>query len=134
VGGAANSRTGAGTLGFSASPSFASSTSTFLPTFFLTSANSTVPAYQQALGVASGNAPYNLYGPGNYDVDISSRRSFSLHVFGLIPDQLASGYVQRNQSHPVRGHRDNARQFELRGCWFASEHVAGYSAFGRIEF
>jgi hypothetical protein len=60
VGGAANSRTGAGTLGFSASPSFASNTSTFLPTFFLTSTNSTIPAYQPALGVASGNA----YGTG----------------------------------------------------------------------
>jgi hypothetical protein len=31
---------------------------------------------------APRTAPYNLYGPGNYDVDISLRRSFPLHFEG----------------------------------------------------
>lgn len=56
VGGSAISRTGTGTLGFSASPSFSSSTATFLSTAPLPA----FPAYTPADGVASGNA----YGTG----------------------------------------------------------------------
>ncbi|WP_188758982.1 TonB-dependent receptor [Edaphobacter acidisoli] len=36
------------------------------------------PAYM--FGDAPRTAPYNIYGPGNYDVDISLRRSFALHL------------------------------------------------------
>jgi hypothetical protein len=50
VGGSAISRTGTGTLGFSASPSFASSTSTYLSTAPLPA----FPAYTPATGVSSG--------------------------------------------------------------------------------
>ncbi len=31
-------------------------------------------------GNTSRTAPYNLYGPGNYNLDISLRRSFGLHL------------------------------------------------------
>jgi hypothetical protein len=64
VGGAAISRTGTGTLGFSASPSFSSNTSTYLSTAPMpegaagTSWN--FPSFTPAAGVASGNA----YGTG----------------------------------------------------------------------
>jgi hypothetical protein len=57
VGGSAISRTGTGTLGFSASPSFSSNTSTYLTTAPLQGG---FPAYTPAAGVASGNA----YGTG----------------------------------------------------------------------
>jgi Carboxypeptidase regulatory-like domain/TonB-dependent Receptor Plug Domain len=56
VGGSAISRTGTGTLGFSAGPSFASNTSTYLSTAPLPA----FPSYTPAAGVASGNA----YGTG----------------------------------------------------------------------
>ncbi len=38
----------------------------------------TVPAY--TFGNAPRTAPYNLYGPGNYQLDISLTRSFPLHI------------------------------------------------------
>lgn len=61
VGGAAVSRTGTGTLGFSASPSFASNSSTYLSSAPMGTATSwAFPAYVGAAGVASGNA----YGTG----------------------------------------------------------------------
>ncbi|HEY1741666.1 MAG TPA: carboxypeptidase regulatory-like domain-containing protein [Granulicella sp.] len=56
VGGSAISRTGTGTLGFSAGPSFASNTSTFLSSAPLPA----FPAFIAAAGVASGNG----YGTG----------------------------------------------------------------------
>lgn len=56
VAGSAISRTGTGTLGFSAAPSFSSSTSTFLSTAPLPA----FPAFTPATGRASGNA----YGTG----------------------------------------------------------------------
>jgi len=56
VGGSAISRTGTGTLGFSAAPGDSSNTSTFLSTAPLP----VFPAYTPAAGVASGNA----YGTG----------------------------------------------------------------------
>lgn len=56
VGGSAISRTGTGTLGFSAAPSFSSNTATFLSTAPLPA----FPSYTPATGVASGNA----YGTG----------------------------------------------------------------------
>jgi hypothetical protein len=56
VGGSAISRTGTGTLGFSAAPSFSSNTSTYLSTAPFPA----FPAYTPATGVASGNA----YGTG----------------------------------------------------------------------
>ena len=56
VGGSAISRTGTGTLGFSAGPSFASNTSTFLSSAPLPA----FPAFIAAEGVASGNG----YGTG----------------------------------------------------------------------
>ncbi len=59
VGGAANSRTGTGTLGFTASPS-ASANGQLLSTFPLSSGNTAFPAYQPAIGRASGPA----YGTG----------------------------------------------------------------------
>jgi len=31
-------------------------------------------------GNTARTAPYNIYGPGNYDLDISLRRSFALHI------------------------------------------------------
>lgn len=60
VGGSAISRTGTGTLGFSAAPSFSASTTTYLPQVLLTATNSAIPSYTPAQGVASGNA----YGTG----------------------------------------------------------------------
>ena len=60
VGGSAVSRTGTGTLGFSASPSFSSNTSTYLSTAPLGPGNTAFPAFTAASGVASGNA----YGTG----------------------------------------------------------------------
>jgi hypothetical protein len=38
----------------------------------------TTPAY--VFGDTPRTAPYNLYGPGNYNLDLSLRRSFSLHI------------------------------------------------------
>ena len=43
-----------------------------------TNAFMTTPAY--VFGNAPRTAPYNLYGPGNYNLDLSLRRSFGLHV------------------------------------------------------
>jgi hypothetical protein len=61
VGGAAVSRTGTGTLGFSAAPSFSSNSSTYLSSAPMGTANTwAFPAYTGAAGVASGNA----YGTG----------------------------------------------------------------------
>lgn len=40
--------------------------------------SSYAPAY--TFGNAPRTAPYNLYGPGNYDLDISLQRSFPLHL------------------------------------------------------
>ena len=31
-------------------------------------------------GNTARTAPYNIYGPGNYNLDISLRRSFALHL------------------------------------------------------
>ncbi len=38
----------------------------------------TTPSY--VFGNTARTAPYNLYGPGNYDLDLSLRRSFALHI------------------------------------------------------
>lgn len=54
VGGAANSRTGTGILGYSASPSF-SANGFLLSTMPLGPGNTAFPAYSPALGAASGN-------------------------------------------------------------------------------
>jgi hypothetical protein len=40
--------------------------------------STTVPAYQ--FGDAPRTAPYNLYGPGNYQLDLAMVRSFPLHI------------------------------------------------------
>jgi hypothetical protein len=45
--------------------------------FIDVSAFSTTPAY--TFGNTSRTAPYNLYGPGNYQLDIGLARSFPLH-------------------------------------------------------
>jgi hypothetical protein len=46
--------------------------------FITTPSTATAPLFSNA----PRTAPYNLYGPGNYDVDISLRRSFGLHFEG----------------------------------------------------
>ncbi len=73
-----------------------------------------------------GNAPrtgaYNLYGPGNFDLDISLQRSFPLH-FESSRLELPRRLVQHHQPHPVRGRQHPGRQRGLRSghqqynCW-----------------
>jgi hypothetical protein len=46
--------------------------------FMTTPSTAAVPLFSNA----PRTAPYNLYGPGNYDIDISLRRSFGLHFEG----------------------------------------------------
>jgi hypothetical protein len=46
--------------------------------FIDSNAFTTTPAY--VFGNTARTAPYNLYGPGNYNLDISLRRSFGLHL------------------------------------------------------
>jgi hypothetical protein len=47
----------------------------FVPISTLTGANS---PYAYTFGNAARTAPFGMYGPGNYDIDISLRRSFGL--------------------------------------------------------
>jgi hypothetical protein len=49
------------------------------PAAFLTTAST---AAAPLFSNAPRTAPYNLYGPANYDIDISLRRSFGLHFEG----------------------------------------------------
>jgi hypothetical protein len=46
--------------------------------FITTPSTAAAPLFSNA----PRTAPYNLYGPGNYDIDISLRRSFGLHFEG----------------------------------------------------
>jgi Carboxypeptidase regulatory-like domain len=46
--------------------------------FITTNSTAAAPLFSNA----PRTAPYNLYGPGNYDIDISIRRSFGLHFEG----------------------------------------------------
>ena len=46
--------------------------------FIDSSAFTTTPSYM--FGNTARTAPYNLYGPGNYNLDLSLRRSFGLHL------------------------------------------------------
>jgi Carboxypeptidase regulatory-like domain len=46
--------------------------------FVTTNSTAAVPLFSNS----PRTAPYNLYGPGNYDIDISLRRSFGLHFEG----------------------------------------------------
>jgi hypothetical protein len=46
--------------------------------FITTPSTAAAPLFSNA----PRTAPYNLYGPGNYDIDISLRRSFGLHYEG----------------------------------------------------
>src|SRR5580693_2166831 len=49
----------------------------FVPIATLTEANS---PYAYTFGDAARTAPFGMYGPGNYDIDISLRRTFNLPV------------------------------------------------------
>jgi hypothetical protein len=56
------------------SPSYLNSNA-FVPIATLTEANS---PYAYTFGNAARTAPFGMYGPGNYDIDISLRRNFAL--------------------------------------------------------
>jgi len=56
------------------SPSYLNANA-FVPIATLTEANS---PYAYTFGNAARTAPFGMYGPGNYDIDISLRRSFDL--------------------------------------------------------
>ncbi|MGA8270028.1 MAG: carboxypeptidase regulatory-like domain-containing protein, partial [Candidatus Sulfotelmatobacter sp.] len=56
------------------SPSYLNANA-FVPIATLTAANS---PYAYTFGNAARTAPFGMYGPGNYDIDISLRRSFDL--------------------------------------------------------
>ena len=56
------------------SPSYLNANA-FVPIATLTEANS---PYAYTFGNAACTAPFGMYGPGNYDIDISLRRSFDL--------------------------------------------------------
>jgi hypothetical protein len=56
------------------SPSYLNSNA-FVPIATLTEANS---PYAYTFGDAARTAPFGMFGPGNYDIDISLRRSFGL--------------------------------------------------------
>lgn len=56
------------------SPSYLNANA-FVPIATLTEANS---PYAYTFGDAARTAPFGMYGPGNYDIDISLRRSFGL--------------------------------------------------------
>jgi len=79
------------------------------PNAFLTTAN-----YQ--FGNTPRTAPYNLYGPGNYQLDIALVRSFPLHLTSM------SKFNFRAEMYNVTNH-----------TWFAvSSLAAGNGSFGQV--
>ncbi len=87
-----------------------------------------------SLRQSSRTAPYNLYGPGNYQVDIGLARSFPLHL-GVCQVEPASRDVQPHQPHTLRRSRYSVGSHQLR----AGHHKAEYNRrsaqlSARIEF
>jgi hypothetical protein len=86
-------------------------------------------------GNTARTAPYNLYGPGNYNLDISLRRSFALHVlesarFNLQGDLYnVTNHTQFTVASPVFG---NASFGQVSGTQANARRAAQLSA--RIEF
>ncbi len=82
-----NGKWGHGTSGdprYSAKPSYiAPSTGTSVATAqgpFMNPVTGVLSSYAYLFGDSPRTAPYNLYGPGNYNLDLSLARSFPLHI------------------------------------------------------
>jgi hypothetical protein len=89
-------------------------TNTSAISYITQSAFLTTPAYQ--FGNTARTAPYNLYGPGNYQLDIALVRAFPLHL------TEASNLSFRAEMYNVTNH-----------TWFGVASVAaGASNFGQI--
>ena len=93
----------------------------------------TTPNY--VFGNTARTAPYNIYGPGNYDLDISLRRSFPLHItesarFNIQGDLYnVTNHTQFTVASPVFG---NASFGQVSGTQANGRRAAQLSA--RIEF
>ena len=83
--------------------------------FIDSNAFTTTPAY--VFGNTARTAPYNLYGPGNYNLDISLRRSFGLHL------TESSRLNLQADLHNVTNHT----QFDVANTSF------GNSSFGQVS-
>jgi hypothetical protein len=79
------------------------------------------PAY--IFGNTPRTAPYNLYGPGNYDLDISLRRSFALHL------SEASRLSLQADMYNVTNHT----QFNGIGTTFGSSNFGQVSGQGNLS-
>jgi hypothetical protein len=61
-------------------PSSGTSVATAAGPFMNPSASAILTSYNYQFGDAPRTAPYNLYGPGNYQLDLAMVRSFPLHI------------------------------------------------------
>jgi hypothetical protein len=102
-------------------------------TYINSSAFVYAPAY--TFGDLPRTAAYNIYGPGNYDLDISLRRSFALHLgessrFNLQGDLYnVTNHTEFTVASPVYG---NASFGQVSGTQANGRRAAQLSA--RIEF